>query len=830
VRIRLTARSAEEFACHDASCRPPKSGGTGGSKKADTTTTKRAPAKSKVSEIQFPNGANPNLVARQKIIASSLDTSKPGDSLYRIMEAHAHHVKDAIGPDPEVRVRVPVRVLEQVLADGEVKTQHETGDSGGMLDPEVRADQERNMFAAEGTRPVYGYVMSKPGASYGSQSAYGDVALVLKRDVVDRTTMTVGDSLFRGDRSPAPIPLREVSSASPARITVATTENRPGMGGRWSRELPSYFEAQIHGGVKLSDIDHLEISTGYESQIIQLAKLANAHGLKLITTNVHRRDYEVEGVVSFHRHDGEDFACHDASCRPPTSGGTGGSRPAGATSAPAGKKPREIKVSGDYGVKFKETAFTHKVNAAIAAEPALAGLMTPAEHRAKVEAARAADDKQAREARVEKLTHGDVAISTWGGSYTGGSATGSMSLRRDIRDRIDRGDLKRFVEDPNIVPHDEIDGALKELVARGLAGDPYQHLTYHANVVDPLDPTTHINVDITVRSGYSKNDKILIIDPVTLTEEFEAASTRVGRVIHDEIASREANLFDESRFRTNHATVVNRLAEVLDTDPGNVQFQVFDSGVSVGLRAGHPVTGHVIPQDVRQHAIDIIKKTGVKSSDVALEVLNRGILAHRQAFKDVMSEVRPMGGVLAGTPADRKQKGVSSHTQALEAATHYPEEWVGASSFRGPINFKQTKGRAHYQNSTSEITLDGTTSTAVHEVGHRMEHVVPGLMSLEAAFFDRRTVGNAEVRLNRAVPGSGYKSHEKTKEDQFFNPYAGKRYPGGEHELFTMGMEAVARGVQYNASGGFASPSIRKIDPDYSSWVLGALAVLYRGG
>ena len=117
----------------------------------------------------------------------------------------------------EMKVRVPaIRMSEGVLSiilhseDGRVKNQFETGTSGGSLDHEMRRDcEKRAMGVPESTapaeRPVYGY-MSKIGQLPGNSGTdefernvrhYGQVRVLLKDEVLARSTITHGDSLAR---------------------------------------------------------------------------------------------------------------------------------------------------------------------------------------------------------------------------------------------------------------------------------------------------------------------------------------------------------------------------------------------------------------------------------------------------------------------------------------------------------------------------------------------------------------------------------------------------------------------------------------------------------
>ncbi len=131
------------------------------------------------------------------------------------------------------------------------------------------------MFAVEGTRPIYGYVMTRSAGDTGNrQGQYGEVSVVLKPEVSARTTVTHGDSFDTYD-PPAPVPFNDVERASAERLAMAAS----GLG----YGKPSYVEAQIHGGVTLDDIDYIEVPA------------------KFTTWNVEKGQYDTVTVASMQK-------------------------------------------------------------------------------------------------------------------------------------------------------------------------------------------------------------------------------------------------------------------------------------------------------------------------------------------------------------------------------------------------------------------------------------------------------------------------------------------------------------------------------------------------
>lgn len=130
-------------------------------------------------------------------------------------------------------------------------SEHEDGGNGA----ERRRAYEDDVFG--GSLPVYGhlyegldgidpYTMHNLGDPQASLGWYGEVSVRLKRDrVVDRTTTLVGDSFANQ------------SIATPSKMTDPKWTSVPGAIHDWSATTDgsSYWEAQIHGGVTLDDID-----------------------------------------------------------------------------------------------------------------------------------------------------------------------------------------------------------------------------------------------------------------------------------------------------------------------------------------------------------------------------------------------------------------------------------------------------------------------------------------------------------------------------------------------------------------------------------------------
>lgn len=153
----------------------------------------------------------------------------------------------------------------QIVADGRIKTQFETGGSNGALDPDYRAVQETAVFdhhPASPVRTVYGYVASEDmgiDPRTAGPSQYGEARLEMVPSVRAVSSMTAGDTL--GYNS-TPIPMTgEIPDGDRGVHAAMGRVNIPGYSrdvneelryqsvDEWTQEQDNYFEAQIHADV-----------------------------------------------------------------------------------------------------------------------------------------------------------------------------------------------------------------------------------------------------------------------------------------------------------------------------------------------------------------------------------------------------------------------------------------------------------------------------------------------------------------------------------------------------------------------------------------------------
>lgn len=168
---------------------------------------------------------------------------------------------DKLTMNNPIAINFHSRNIDALLEDGRIKSQFETGTSGAILNKKARLNSEELGLgvperARVQNRPIYGFLrISRQAEEIG----YGDITFVFKDNVKNKSTITAGDSLydFAGG------------------VTVGTPVTKPNKGswGNYVSKLfdfdsgmiteaellrgMNYFEVQIQGGAKLSDISHV---------------------------------------------------------------------------------------------------------------------------------------------------------------------------------------------------------------------------------------------------------------------------------------------------------------------------------------------------------------------------------------------------------------------------------------------------------------------------------------------------------------------------------------------------------------------------------------------
>jgi hypothetical protein len=147
--------------------------------------------------------------------------------------------------------------------------------------------------------------------------------------------------------------------------------------------------------------------------------------------------------------------------------------------------------------------------------------------------------------------------------------------------------------------------------------------------------------------------------------------------------------------------------------------------------------------------------------------------------------VRPVKLSVAHT----KYGSVMSWVEALLALTN------GAAG--GELTVKKAAGqegygRSFYDEQEKAIYLrpNPTMATVWHELGHWLEHTVPGALEASHEFYRYRTSESKTKPISALTPDKpGHNPWEKAKAGRFIEPYVGKTYRVGSTEITSMGLE-----------------------------------------
>ena len=232
---------------------------------------------------------------------------------------------------------------------------------------------------------------------------------------------------------------------------------------------------------------------------------------------------------------------------------------------------------------------------------------------------------------------------------------------------------------------------------------------------------------------------------------------------------------------------------------------------------------------LRNETIDFM---GVMHQESILSAEQKRVAELESAHvREALAAVREFGGhqqrsrLMTGDEASKMHTKIGDQEIQQSAGTpeaeallrygerYYPTEWLQAADARGSITlgvsdrpfFQQFRGGNNddllnsYANSVDDVFgahVDIAHETVVHELGHRMEASVPGLMQLEFAMARSRAMdsdGTLEDLVELYHPGS----NEWAYKDQWTDAYAGKSYARPidpdparvAHEVFQVGTQ-----------------------------------------
>jgi hypothetical protein len=185
--------------------------------------------------------------------------------------------------DP-IKIRMTTESLAKLVNDGRMKSVFETGknfaDNPGSSYISNRNNLEKNIWKVpeDATRPIYGYLDTNYDNHIPRVEMYGNTEITLKDDVANRTTMTAGDSL---NNYLVPVQVTDAQKGNFSGKALSNATERDSVI-RGHVEV-NYYEAQIHGGVSLSDIKSVDLfgktidKSFYESLITAGIEVKNAH-------------------------------------------------------------------------------------------------------------------------------------------------------------------------------------------------------------------------------------------------------------------------------------------------------------------------------------------------------------------------------------------------------------------------------------------------------------------------------------------------------------------------------------------------------------------------
>ncbi|MFG1977021.1 SNF2-related protein [Nonomuraea fuscirosea] len=225
--------------------------------------------------------------------------------------------------------------------------------------------------------------------------------------------------------------------------------------------------------------------------------------------------------------------------------------------------------------------------------------------------------------------------------------------------------------------------------------------------------------------------------------------------------------------------------------------------------------------------------------------------ARRAAALSVLAQVRDFGGDGVDY-LNANGRPLTDRSRLLEALriaeAGYPSDWLAAARDAGPVLVEEGNGsyervpgfmpriRLPWESETYSVLRGGrsqqekapskniggndATRGAVHEFGHHMTEVVPGLAAAEWAFkFDRTSTGDIGERQRTELrAGKNGASTVWVREGGFASPYAGREYEDGSSEVFTVGVESLLGGSEHLDN-----------DDDYRAFMFGALALAGTG-
>ncbi len=241
---------------------------------------------------------------------------------------------------------------------------------------------------------------------------------------------------------------------------------------------------------------------------------------------------------------------------------------------------------------------------------------------------------------------------------------------------------------------------------------------------------------------------------------------------------------------------------------------------------------------------DELKKLKRREDKLAFQVdflnnqVDKAITPGSKAFDAIMADeaaklIEEIRGSSSKVP---KLSGTGATNAGIQATfprmlSKYPEKWVDTFVEKFPeVKVTQARrGRWTNNGGTPQMLVESKNprvkgfgsldSVTVHEIGHGMEDVIPGLKQMEYAYWQRRAKGDGNKIKGIYKPRS---TIEFGNFDEWREPYSGKSYGLGansNYEIFTTGVESLLSGSGYfgDATKGLT------VDDDFRQFILGVL-------
>lgn len=242
---------------------------------------------------------------------------------------------------------------------------------------------------------------------------------------------------------------------------------------------------------------------------------------------------------------------------------------------------------------------------------------------------------------------------------------------------------------------------------------------------------------------------------------------------------------------------------------------------------------------IRQQSIDDLAQ--LKLAEDAAEASLRQAQsifygARRRHVRDVVAELRPAAGH-SGDFGGTFDVGRGRRTYLADLEEWVPKEWIDHSNVQGPLQAVKAKDGGGFYRHLDKIGSDGRqigkihTSNAYqsrvlgdsaffdvtsHELGHRLERVVPGIGELEFALHDLRSRGG---KWGGALEETYKVGNGGTGRGRYPDRYSGRIYEKGfsnAYELLSMALENLLAG---NANSNALD------DVAYRWWLYGVLTL-----